>query len=170
MASKRRRQPNPPETSVAGTPLRKITIKTVWGSALDIEEVLAAPDRLLPIMDVWGIAGRFRAGESDLGPYTRFVGQFKATNLKTGEIFRASACLLPKFLEEDLVAAMTVGESAEVKNAQFGVRIYAKFDKNAATKYIYVADSLVEAATSDAMLALEQQIKGAAAALPAPKD
>lgn len=144
-----------------GTPVRKITVKQVWGSTIDFEEIQKSPDGLLPIMDMFGIAARYKPGESDYGPFTRFIGQFRAINLKTGEMFRAPVCLLPKFLEEDLVAAMTQ-KDGELNNAEFGVRLSAKYDKTAATKYVYIADSLIESGQSDAMTALENRIRDSA--------
>lgn len=145
-------------------PVRKITVKAVYG-AVDIEKVLAAKDTGLPIMDVYGIATAAKEGESDYGVYCKFIGQFRAVNLETGETFRSATLLLPRFLEEQLMGLLGGGAVA----AEFAVRIQAVYDKTSATKYVYVADSLVEAQESDAFKALEARVCERYKALAAPE-
>ncbi len=135
-------------------PLRKITVKAVWGDKPDIEQILAAPDKILPMMQVYGVAKKAKLGTSDYGDFVRFLGDFRAVNMKTGKLYRSSVLLLPRFLEDDLAAAL----GGEGTAAEFAVEISAKYDKSAATQYVYLADSLVEAAETDAMKALENRI------------
>lgn len=142
--------------------LRKITVKSVYGG-VDVEKVLAAPNKLLPVMQVYGIVTDSKEGASDYGDYIKFLGQFRAINMETGEMFRAATMLLPKFLEDELRGIMSSG----AVNAEFAVQINATYDKSAATKYVYVADSLVEPQESSALSALEQRI-ASAKALPNP--
>lgn len=155
-------------------PLRKITVKTVCGGkdadvkAAMLEKVMKDKTKVHSIMRVWGVATRLKPGASDLGPYVKFNGQFRALNIETGEVFRSAAMLLPKFLEEELAGAMGAGESA--KASEFALEIGVKYDKTAATSYVYTADSLVQMAESDQMKQLEQRIRDDnPKALPAPK-
>lgn len=139
----------------AAEPLRKITVKTVYGE-VDLERLLKDKTKALPIMDVYGLCRKSKAGETDFGPYVRFLGEFRAVNCETGAMYRAPVLLLPKFLEEELAAA--TGDANAAKEVEFAFRLSAKYDAKAATKYVYLADSLVEASQSDAMTALESRI------------
>lgn len=144
--------------------LRKITIATVYGTP-DVEELIKLNGKSLKICKIWGVAGRMKPGANDFGEFVRFVGDFRAVNLNTGELFRSSVCLLPKFLEEDMAGAMASGADGATKQVEFGVEINVSFDKTAATKYVYNADSLIEPAESQALVALEQKMKLRPAAL-----
>lgn len=143
------------------TPVRKISIKTVCGTP-DIEEVIKA--KKIDLMDVFGIVTRMKTTTSDYGESVKFIGQFRATNLATGELFKAPSLFLPKAWEEELSAAMTTGA-----NAEFALRVSVLYDKTSATKYVYDCVSLFEPQVSDAMLALEAKFSEAQKRLPAPK-
>lgn len=155
-----------PITDKKAEPLRKITIATVYGKP-KLADLMAAAEKkeVLPIMDVWGIATRAREGKSDYGAFVRFNGQFRAMNLATGELFRAATMLLPRFLEEELAAVLA---DANALNAEFGVRITAKFDEDASTKYVYLADPIVEPKETAQLADLTERIGKARLALPAP--
>lgn len=77
--------------------VRKITIKTVMTEAVDIIDL--NKKKSIDLCQIYGAVTAFKPGASDLGSYVRFIGEFKAVNLKTGEIFGAPACILPRFLE-----------------------------------------------------------------------
>lgn len=155
----------------AAKPLRKITVRDVYGKieGETFDKVRALKGKPLALMDVVGIAGRAKPGTSDYGPFIKFQGQFQATNLATGEVFRSAALLLPKFLEDDLIGAMSIKGSDDVKQAEFAIRLSAIADDKSATKYVYVADSLIEPQESAPLAALIEKASQAAKALPAPK-
>ena len=151
----------------AAEAIRKITLGTC--NAQPTAESIAKMEKTgrdLPLMDVFGIARRFKPGVSTLGEYVKFIGQFKAVNLASREEFTAPVVILPKFLEEQLYAVM--GAQAEASDVRFGYRISAKHDKKAATKYVYKAASLMKPEENDALAMLEGEIKEATRALPAP--
>jgi hypothetical protein len=157
-----------------GTSLRRITVKTVCeGKDGDIKgemlaKVLKDKAKTFPVMRVWGVATRLKPGASDLGPFVRFLGAFRAVNIETGELFRAPVCLLPKFLEDQLAAGMGSGEN--VKPAEFAIEIGVKYDKTSATSYVYTGDEMIATTESDQMLQLEARIREEnPKALPAPK-
>lgn len=141
---------------------RKITIKTVCGK-IDFEDVQKAG--VLPLMDVYGVATRAKPGSTDLGAFVAFLGQFRATNLRTKERFESAKIILPKFLEESLYGALP----EEGGQVQFAFRLSAKYNKDVATKYEYQAKSLIKPAESDILAALEGQVTEAVKALPAPR-
>lgn len=147
--------------------LRKITLGTC-NAQPDSDEVakMEKSGKPLALLDVFGVVTRAKPGVSTLGEYVKFMGQFKGINLVTKEEFTAPVVILPKFLEEQLYAVMpSDGEKADI---QFGFRISAKFDKKAATKYSYTAQSLLKPAENDALSMLEAQIGETVKALPAP--
>lgn len=147
--------------SEGATKIRRISTKTVCGTP-DIEEIISK--KKIELMDIFGIAGRTKIITSDFGDSIRFIGQFKAINLKTGEVFESSAMYLPKSLEEELSAAMMNAAQAE-----FAIRLSVNFDKSTATKYYYDAVDLIKPQNSDAMKALEARVAEQRKLLGAPK-
>jgi len=145
-----------------GTP-RKITLATI-GAQPTIKEVLASPDEKLALARIYGVASVAKPGASQHGPYVKFLGQFKAVNLRTGQVFTSNAMILPKFVEEQLFGAMG-GESTQ--GVEFAFEMAAHYDESAATKYVYDAQHLLKAVDSEQMKQLESRISSAAA-LPNP--
>ena len=146
---------------------RKITTKTMLnGEKVDIEKLIAAEGKRLFVGDVYGIANRFKPGASDLGPYVKFLGSFRATGAD-GEVYESNVLILPKFLEEQLHAVMS--SEGEAGGVEFAFRLTVKYDKDAATKYVYEAKSLLPAKEADALAQLAERVGAAVKALPAPK-
>lgn len=120
----------------------------------------------IDVLDVFGIARKFKPGTSTYGDYIKFTGSFKATNLQTKEVFQAASIILPRFLEEQLFSVM----GADVQNdIQFAFRIGVQYDDKGARKYQYSAASLLKPAENDPLSMLEKTVVDAAKALPAPK-
>lgn len=153
-------------------PLRKITVRDVIGTSVDKDEALikrlmSAQKDVVPLARIIGIAKASKVKVTDLGESIAFIGEFKATALygpAKGEQFTAAKCFLPKFLEEELYGLLGAGQH----EVPFGFEIGVKYDRTAATKYIYTAKPLLAAATGGALALLEAQIAGRA--LPAPKE
>jgi len=140
--------------------LRKITIGACGAqpdmdTLATLEKGKTKETQRIDVLDVFGIVSRFKPGQSDKGDYIRFIGQFKATNLRTKEVYTSGACIMPKMIEESLWGVLGEG----VNNVQFGFRIGVKFDKDAATKYTYDAVSLLPVAENDPVALLERQVK-----------
>lgn len=154
--------------SKAPEQLRKITIATCL--AAPSMELLARLEKKgqgsrADVLDVIGIATKFKPGTSDKGEYVKFIGQFQAKNLETGDEFISGAAIFPKMIEESLWGVM----GQEVTNVRFGYRIGVKYDRDAATKYVYVATPLTKPAENDALKLLAAEIADTIKALPAPK-
>lgn len=146
---------------------RKITTKTMLnGEKVDIEKLIAAEGKRLFVGDVFGIANRFKPGASDLGPYVKFLGSFRATGAD-GEVYESNVLILPKFLEEQLHAVMP--NEGEAGGVEFAFRLTVKYDKDVATKYVYEAKSLLPPKEADQLAALAERVGAATKALPAPK-
>lgn len=147
--------------------VRKITLGTI-GAQPSLEEIakMEKTGMALELADVYGIATKFKPDDSDKGPFVRFYGSFRAVNLRTKQVFTAGTMILPKLIEEGLFAVM----SAEgVNNVRFAFRVRAKFDKKAATKYVYAAESLTPTSEDDPVALLERQVFGKALAAPEKK-
>lgn len=146
--------------------VRKLTVKSI-GAQPDIKEIIAHdtahPGEIMDLCTIIGRVNKVKPGESDYGPFCRFLGLFKGVNLRTGEVFRSSACLLPKAIEEEIEAAFGMGD---VSSLDFGYKIGAKYDKTVATGYIYVVQSLLAPSELDPIEMLEKSMN--LVALPAP--
>lgn len=154
-------------------PLRKISTRTVLGSkdedvkGMILEKVMKDKTKDHPLLRVWGVATRYKPGNSDFGAFLKFNGQFRALNIETGAVYRSAALLLPKFLEDELAGAL--GSMDAPKPSEFAIEIGAKYDKTSATSYVFTANSLVETSESDQMKQLESRIRSEnPRALPAP--
>lgn len=152
-------QPQPPQPNYP----RKLTLKECGAqpSKEDRAKLLLDAKLQIPLLRIFGIAGAFKPGNSDHGPFVKFIGQFKAINLKTGEIFVASTMILPRFIEEQLHGVLSAAASQSV---EFAFEISAQGDqpgaKASATGYTYSAKPLMGFAENSALAALEAKIGG----------
>lgn len=147
--------------------VRKITVKGVIGGAIDLEKLIAAEGKRLDLLTLYGVARKFKPDTAPNGnPFVRFFGQFKAVNLKTGEMTESGQCIVPGTVQDALYGAMGTGE--EVKEVQFAVRIGVKYDASTVTKYVYTVNNLMPIQENDPVLLLESQLRETKA-LPAPK-
>lgn len=145
--------------------VRKLSIKTMGATpSLDdlakLEKVADNKEKnYLAIAHVFGIAKKFRPGETDKGPFIRFLGQFKGINVRTKTEYTAGAAFFPKPIEEGLFGAM---DPEAPNDVQFAFEIGVKYDASAATKYEYICRPLIKPAENDALSLLQ---KSALAAL-----
>lgn len=147
--------------------VRKLTIKGVMGEKPDIEKLLAAEGKRMDLCDIFGIARRHKPDASDHGSFIRFYGRFKGVNLATGEILEAPQLIAPGTLQDMIYGAM--GNEENIVEVQFAVRCGIKYDKDAATKYVYTFVNLMPTMENDPMALLEASVKDRVKALPAPK-
>lgn len=145
--------------------VRKITLG-VLGVQPDIEELMKADGKRLDLCDLYGVATKAKPGSSDYGPFVAFLGDFRAIRLADKAAFASRKIIFPAFIEEELYAAFTDGVNG---NVEFAMRISAKFDKDAATKYVYEMKPIIKPAESAQLTALESRMKEQAKLLPAPK-
>lgn len=141
--------------------IKKVTVKTVFGDPKKYirDNGLKAS---VAIVRIVGIATRLVTGESDYGPWVKFKGNFKATNLLTGEEFRSGSCLMPE-VASDLVEGAMCGEGVDGVNFAFDILLVP--DDSSATGYVYQAEPLIDYTESDPLALLESQV---AARLDAP--
>lgn len=142
---------------MSGTLLKKITTKTVMGKVK--EAIAGLGDKFqqnTPAMRVLGIANGVQTGESDYGPWVKFKGEFKATNLLTGEEFRSRSCMLPELASDELEAALSDENNDSV---EFAVDVTVNPSENT-IGYEYGIIPLVEAQRDDPLARLSSQVDG----------
>jgi hypothetical protein len=163
--------------------LRKISARTVFGSKADIQTlVLADRTKPHPLFRVIGICNGTRHGtskdrdEETAGPnagqtiispgakgdgkskdWTALLGNFQATKLSTGEIFRSGVCFLPNYVTDSITGQLGV----DVEAVRFGFDISARFDGESATSYVFEAQNLMPAKPDDALNNIASEIAGA---------
>jgi hypothetical protein len=165
-----------PQGATAPQYPRKISMKEIGAqpSKEDRAAMLLDVNKQIPLARVYGIAGAFKPGNSDHGPFVKFMGQFKAVNLRTGEIFVSSTMLLPKFMEEQLHGILSANAGGNGgASVEFAFEIGVQGDGNqpgkkpSALGYKYSAKPLMALAENSMLAALEQKI-GGISALPSP--
>lgn len=156
---------------------RKISVKELgWDKASILQTVLANTDEKHPLARFMGVASGVkpykikegeRAGEVAYG----LMGQFEGENLITGEALQGSVLYLPGYVNDMVVAALT--SSDDVASVRIAFDIYAAYDKDTATSYVFTANDLLNTrltGVDEVKEALKALPKPAAvAALPAPK-
>jgi hypothetical protein len=153
------------ETPPAGgiRPLKKITVRDMLGGAPDIKAIIkndeANPGAPLWLCEVIGVCTAARPGtvQGTGQTYVRFLGSFQGTVYASGQIFQSGAAILPGAIPDMLFGALQMGHAV-----QFGFRIGVIFDQTAATKYVYVVESMTKQAATDPLAMLAAAIKSGA--------
>jgi hypothetical protein len=146
--------------------VKKITAKIVCGK-VDMEKLieygkLQGKTAVMPLFAVIGMASTFQAGETTLGPYVKLLGQFKAVNADSGEIFRSGAAILPGSANDMIYGALrALGE--EGGSVEFAFKVGVQRDESSAVGYVYVVEQVMTEGQSDPLAALEMRLS-----LPAP--
>ena len=145
--------------------LKKITLKDI-GAMPDIEKLIAykaehGEKANMPLASIYGLASTYRPGETAMGPFVRFIGQFKAVNVESGETFVSGQCIMPGAAPDMIFGALNaLGD--EGGSVEFGFNIGARYDASAAVKYIYSVEQIIETGKLDPLQALEDKLTGTA--------
>jgi len=141
----------------------KISAKGVCGNVKKVLRENLSPDQeTMDLMRVIGVASGVKTGTSDHGDWVALLGNFKATNLVTGEIFQSGKCFLPDIASDMIAPVVSSGQPVE-----FAIDIYVQIDDESATGYIYGIKPLVTPGADDAISRLEHAVTNM---LEAPKD
>lgn len=140
------------------TIVSKISAKKVCGK-------IAKPDNKTPLMQVFGIATGAKTGESSFGEYMSLLGQFRATNLATGEVYQSGVCFLPN-MGVNMVAPMIAKEGVE--GVQFALFIGVVPAENA-FGYEYYVEPIMQASESDPLEILAKKVTQTLLAAPEAK-
>lgn len=89
-----------------------------------LEETAQASSKPTPVLRVYGRASEAEVGETQIGPFTRFRGEFEAVRLTDGEKFRARVAILPQLAEMFVAEGLEKSKDEEGNGAlQFGLDI-----------------------------------------------
>lgn len=91
--------------------LTKISVGKIFGAALKQKRLELGEKREL--MRVYGQATNFKTGSSTYGAWVKFIGNFKAVNLETGETYLSGAIFLPQTVSEMLFSVLKDGGNTE---------------------------------------------------------
>jgi hypothetical protein len=149
--------------------VKKLTVKTC-GAKPDMEKLVEwkkanGPNAIYWLLGIVGIASDFAPGQNaETGTsFVKLFGQFKGTNLLTGEVFVSGAAILPG-AASDLIYGALKGRGEGSGSIEFAFRIGVHWDETSATKYVYDVEQTFQPAAADPLAALEQKL------LAAPKD
>jgi len=150
--------------------LRKITVRDVMGKSFMAKLAGWLDDQKSKkawLVRIVGVSNLGTPGSTDKGNFIKFVGEFEATNLVTGEVHHSAACILPNFIAEQIYAAIQPKEGDTSRRmATFAFEIGAHFDDSAITHYVFD----VKALKAPQMSGLLAELKSGLPALPAPKE
>jgi len=151
MATKKH-APAPVDKKSAVTPLKKITVSSVYGK-VKVKDIPESGE--LPICRVSGVASGTESGTSDYGAWCALTGEFAAANLDTGESFVSPVAFIPGAMGDALVQSM---ESALREDAtsrlKFVVSISVKVSPRDENKYEYIVRPVMENEFKNEALAL----------------
>jgi hypothetical protein len=134
--------------------IKKISIKTVVGNVKAIVKEMDEGESRI-IMRVIGKATGSKVGESTYGAWEALKGDFKATNMETGEQFRSGVAFLPDVALDLVIGALNGGD---VSSVDFGFDIGVTEDSDSNTGYVYNATPLLEVKESDPIAMLEKSL------------
>lgn len=137
------------------TSKKRITVRDVYG----VPEKLTTNDMVCDALTVIGVLHSCRDVDDKYNPGSvRFelVGEFEATNIKTGEIFYATKLYLPEAAHVELLKSF---KDSKFQSLKFSYLISYKNSTNRAG-YEYICKSLIKPFVSDPLSDLRPKLKG----------
>ena len=126
--------------------LRKITPATVCPELRQRLDHPKAPKEVV-LYDLYGVTNRVKTGETAMGQWTQFKGQFEAIT-QEGEIVSSGACHIPQPMEDMLLSELTrAQENDKNGTVRFACRVSIvppTPGKVSATGYEYQCRPLLE--------------------------
>lgn len=138
------------------TIVSKLSVKKICGK-------VKKPEGKVMLMQVFGIATGTKSDESNFGPWTALLGQFRAVNLETGEVFQSGVCFLPN-TGLNLITPLLKKDG--VDGLEFALNIGVIPAENT-VGYEYYVEPVIEAKDNDPLEILSKKV--AQVALPAPE-
>ena len=144
--------------------IKKLSAKSIIGSVKKIsfdnfyeENNIEKPKKDRPeqidLFTILGIVKGLKTGTTDNGEWISFEGEFKATRLLDGEIFRGPRAFISEPAQSMLESALEENETVEMA---FVISI---IPGDNAYGYEYRTSPLIEPAENDGIAALELKIK-----------
>lgn len=159
----------PQSAQVKLTPVKKITVATVFGKiAVKLLPPLAVnisdsnpegdpnPNPELLLCRIAGYASGIKTGTTQYGEWSAVTGDFAATNMQTGEMFMSNTAIVPGAMGDAIVRTIAekLGEDASAKLAfscDIGIK---RSTRNPAEKYEYVVRPVIKTEFQSPAMAL----------------
>lgn len=138
--------------------INKISIKNVVGA---IDSAALPKTGVKPLMRVVGVVTGIQTCNSQYGEWVVLKGNFKATNIESGDEFASNKALIQDTLTDAIVMKLS---DENAKSVEFAADIGVKKAKNA-IGYEYTVTTLREISESDPLAALDESLPK----LPSPK-
>ncbi len=133
---------------------KKLSMRHIVGGSIP-KPVDEDGKREITLCAVVGIAAGLKHGESNYGPWTALLGNFKALPLygeNKGKEIRTGQLFLPEAALNTI--SPYVENASKGESIQFAFEIGVRYDKAANTGYTYFCNSLMEPAENDPLEAL----------------
>jgi hypothetical protein len=142
--------------------VKKISTKTVYGGMAAVRKAIGTVEnsKSTPLFDVMGIARGIVRGESDLGPWLAFIGQFEAMShneVNKDRVYYAGRLFLPG-PSGDLLLGQMNGDGSDA--VEFAFTVSALRDDESSTGYTYTAEPMIEVTADDPLERLRQRLRG----------
>mgnify|MGYP001459948682 CR=1 FL=1 len=146
----------------------KLTIQGLVASNREADHFLARFVGVVTSLKPYKIREGERAGEVAYG----LMGQFEGT-ANDGTVLKGSVLYLPGYANDMVIAAMQSGGAEDVVSVRIGFDVYARFDADAATSYVFTVRDLLNTQQTGVEEVKAQiqalPLPSPVAALPAPK-
>lgn len=140
------------------TIVKKLTPKDVAGKPIVSIARELAESETVELYHTYGkVVSHKIVPSNTMGDSVKFIGQFEAVNIETGEVFVAAQMFIPSVAGDLLEAAII---DPEINSFEFGFTIGIKEDATAVKGYVYTCKSLVAPKNADALSGLRQQCIG----------
>ena len=137
------------------TIVSKLSVKKICGK-------IKKPEGKVMLMQVFGIATGTKSDESNFGPWTALLGQFRAVNLESGELFQSGVCFLPN-TGLNLITPLLKKDGTD--GIEFALNIGVIPAENS-VGYEYYVEPVIESQENDPLEILSKKVNQAA--LPSP--
>jgi len=157
--------------------LSKITTKDCGFSKTSIQKLLSDLDDgdEVDLYKVAGIVSDARPGQSSMGEFVKFIGEFVATRTDGKGSFSSGVAIFPK-VAENLLFGHVRQSTEQNQSLEFSALVRAKKDETSAVGYTFTIQPLTELRASDRLANLLQRSQmqvangSAAPALEAPQE
>jgi hypothetical protein len=109
------------------------------------------------LYQIAGIATDTKTGESNYGGWTAFLGEFRAVNCFTGEVFTSAKAFLPDVLGEMLMGKLA-GQGENGRGIAFAFVVGIRRDEKSTVGYTYYAKPVQAPKADDPMAELVKSL------------
>ena len=132
---------------------KKVSVSKLSGKTT-VKRVVDAAGNVLQCGQFMGRATGIITGDSDYGPWTGLLGQFRAISPK-GETFDSAQCFLPDVAQNLIIGQLQGGAQA----VDFAFNITAILDEESPVGFSYRAAPLLDVSADDPIARIQQRME-----------